>query len=147
MMEGRSHKTPAETIRAEGAGAEASRITRDPKPHIGEVRITPDRIEVLRARGFRSDEIYAIVGSRRTLSRRRALAERLSLVESDRVLRLERIADLADRVFGNREKAHRWLRKESRALENVRPIDLLRSETGAHTVEQALHRIDYGIFV
>jgi putative toxin-antitoxin system antitoxin component (TIGR02293 family) len=112
----------------------------------GEFRLMPDSIEALRDRGFTNAEIHAIVGPRRTLARRKEQAERLSLVESDRVLRLERISDMADRVFGNHEKAQRWLRKESRALENARPIDLLRSETGAHIVEQELHRIDYGMF-
>jgi len=70
----------------------------------------------------------------------------LSPTESDRALRLERIADLADRVFGNPEKAQRWLRKASRALDGVRPIELLQSETGASVVEDELHRIDYGMF-
>ena len=69
----------------------------------------------------------------------------LSADESDRVLRLERISEMADRVFANHEKAQRWLRKESRALE-ARPIDLLSSETGARIVEEELHRIDFGIF-
>jgi uncharacterized protein (DUF2384 family) len=43
------------------------------------------------------------------------------------------------------EKAQRWLRKENRALDRARPIDLLMSETGAHMVEQELHRIDFGM--
>jgi putative toxin-antitoxin system antitoxin component (TIGR02293 family) len=146
MIENRHRKIVAETVPDGDASIESGRVRHDPKPRIGEVRLVPDSIATLRDRGFSNDEIYAIVGPRRTLSRRREQAERLSPVESDRVLRLQRIADLADRVFGNHEKAQRWLRKESRALENARPIDLLRSETGAHIVEQELHRIDYGMF-
>ncbi|WP_077372341.1 antitoxin Xre/MbcA/ParS toxin-binding domain-containing protein [Mesorhizobium prunaredense] len=38
---------------------------------------------------------------------------------------------MADRVFGNHEKAQRWLRKPSRALNQV-PIDLLQSEARCH---------------
>ena len=52
---------------------------------------------------------------------------------------------MADRVFGNHEKAQRWLRKRSRVLSEA-PIDLLQSETGATIVEEELNRIGYGIF-
>ncbi|WP_442582431.1 type II RES/Xre toxin-antitoxin system antitoxin [Mesorhizobium sp. ASY16-5R] len=106
---------------------------------------SPDKIDQLRAFGFTNDEIDALVVSRRTLARRKAGNEPLSVAESDRALRLERIAEHADRVFGNRQKAQRWLRSEIIALDGVRPIDLLRTEAGAREVEQELHRIDYGM--
>jgi len=107
--------------------------------------VSTDRIEHLRGLGFTNEELYRIVAPRRTLARRAENGEPLSQAESDRVLRLERIAEHADRVFVDREKAHRWLRKVSRALD-ARPIDLLQSETGARIVEQELHRIDFGLF-
>ena len=68
----------------------------------------------------------------------------MTVAESDRVIRLNRISEMADRVFGDPEKAQRWLRKKSRVL-NELPIVLLESETGAYLVEQELHRIDYGM--
>ncbi len=104
-----------------------------------------DSIEALKARGFTGDEVYNIVAPRRTLARRKERNEDLTVAESDRVMRLHRISDMADRVFGSHEKAQRWLRKKSRVL-NETPIALLESETGAHLVEQELHRIDYGMF-
>ncbi|RWO25691.1 MAG: DUF2384 domain-containing protein [Mesorhizobium sp.] len=103
------------------------------------------RVEGLRQRGFSNDEIYKIVGPRRTLARRKERNETLTIAESDRVMRLERISAIADRVFGNHEKAQRWLRKHSRVLDET-PINLLQSETGAALVEEELHRIDHGIF-
>lgn len=105
-----------------------------------------DRVEQLRALGFSDDELYALIAPRRTLDRRRAKGEMLSPVESDRVQRVERIWAHGVRVFSDPEKFARWLRKESRALDHVRPIDLLASETGAKLVEEELHRIDFGIF-
>lgn len=105
-----------------------------------------EKIDQLRRWGFSNEEIYQIVGPRRSLDRRRAQGGVLSLIESDRVFRLERIAEHADRVFGEREKAQRWLRKPNRALDMARPIDLLESETGAHQVHEILHRIDFGMF-
>ena len=105
-----------------------------------------DKIDRLRDLGFTNEEIYRIVAPRRTLARRKEKGERLSPTESDRVLRLERIAEQADSVFGSHEKAQRWLRSEIIALDGARPIDLLESETGAHVVYEELVRIDYGIF-
>lgn len=104
-----------------------------------------DSIDALKALGFTSEELYAIVAPRRTLARRKERGENLTVAESDRVLRLQRISGHTDRVFGNREKAQRWLRKKSRVLNEV-PMVLLQSETGAHLVEEELHRIDYGMF-
>ncbi|WP_366930563.1 antitoxin Xre-like helix-turn-helix domain-containing protein [Mesorhizobium sp.] len=46
--------------------------------------------------GFSSEELYRIVAPRRTLARRKEHAEPLSPAESDRALRLERIAEQAD---------------------------------------------------
>ena len=120
------------------AGPEASFAGR-------QFHLAPASVEKLKERGFTNDEVYKIVAPRRTLARRKELGQDLTAAESDRVLRLGRIADMAERVFGSHEKAQRWLRKESRGLEGSRPIELLESETGAHLVEQELHRIDYGM--
>ncbi|MBL8579422.1 MAG: DUF2384 domain-containing protein [Mesorhizobium sp.] len=103
-------------------------------------------IEALKALGFSNDELYSIVAPRRTLARRKEVGEHLTVAESDRVLRLERIMRHAERVFGNHEKAQRWLRSEIIALDDARPIDLLASETGANVVFEELIRIEYGMF-
>ena len=70
-----------------------------------------DSIEALKARGFTSEELYAIVAPRRTLARRKERGENLTVAESDRVLRIHHISGMADRVFGDHEKAQRWLEK------------------------------------
>ena len=56
------------------------------------------------ARHFSAGEIEQLVISKRTLARRRANKENLSLEEADRALRLARISAEADRVFGNPQK-------------------------------------------
>lgn len=104
-----------------------------------------DRVDKLSALGFSKSELHTLVASRRTLAPRRERGEMLSRLESDRVQRLERIWANGVRVFANPEKFARWLRKESRAMDLVRPIDLLRSETGAQLVLEELGRIDHGI--
>jgi putative toxin-antitoxin system antitoxin component (TIGR02293 family) len=96
--------------------------------------------------GYGEDEIFALVIPKRTLARRKAANERLTVEETDKALRLERIAIQAERVFGAPEKAHRWLRKAKRELQGETPLAYLASEAGARVVEEMLFRIEHGIF-
>jgi len=109
-----------------------------------------DRAEIailddLLAHGFSRDELFDLVVPRRTFARRRLANDLLSQEESDRAVRLARLTAMAERIFGEAERAHRWLRKPSRTLDGVVPLTLMKTETGAHLVEQTLHRIDYGM--
>ena len=108
--------------------------------------LMPNELDTLTGHGFSNDEIYKIVAPRRTIARRREKNEQLSLVETDRVLRLQRVVKEAERVFGNPEKAHRWLREPSRALDKAVPLELLETEAGARIVENELGVIDHGMF-
>jgi putative toxin-antitoxin system antitoxin component (TIGR02293 family) len=102
-------------------------------------------LDTLEAHGFSRSELAELVVPPRSLARRRQAGDKLSPEESDRAFRLARITALAERVFADRSKAHRWLRKPSRTLDGSTPLELLRRESGAHVVEQALHRIDFGM--
>ena len=110
------------------------------------MQAAPDALEALARHGYSDEEIFALVVPKRTLARRRASDELLTVEETDKALRLERIAVQADRVFGNRDKAHRWLRKPKRALSGKTPLDYLASEAGARKVEGMLTRIEHGMF-
>ncbi len=103
-------------------------------------------LDELLSHGFDRNELFSLVVPRRTLARRRQMGERLSPEESGRAVRLARIVQLSERVFGDPAKAHRWLRKPSPMLEGGAPVTLLKTETGAQLVEQTLHRIDHGMF-
>jgi putative toxin-antitoxin system antitoxin component (TIGR02293 family) len=81
----------------------------------------------------------------RTLARRKK-ARRLSAAESDRLLRLARVAARAEDVFGSQERAGAWLRGTVRALGSVRPVDLLDTDLGAQQVERILGRIEHGVY-
>ena len=82
----------------------------------------------------------------RTLSRRRGAKQRLSIEESDLIARLARTHEFAVEVFGDKEKAKRWLRTANRAIEGRLPLDLLRTDYGARIVDSLLGRIAYGIY-
>ena len=66
--------------------------------------------------------------------------------ETDKALRLDRVAKHAERVFGDPAKAYRWLRKPKHALNGATPVQFLASESGARVVEGMLHRIEHGMF-
>ena len=69
----------------------------------------------------------------------------LSIDESDRVVRLIRIASRAKGVFGSPEKAWRWLRKPKKAFEGKTCIDMLATEQGGREVDNMLIRIEHGM--
>ena len=83
--------------------------------------------------------------NRSTFARRVRAKARLRLDESDRVVRIARIAAQTFETFG-RENGLAWLHERNGALGDRSPIKLLRSDIGATQVEQVLGRLDYGVF-
>lgn len=80
----------------------------------------------------------------RTLARRKR-ERKLQAVESDRLVRLARVAAHAVMVFGDEERAATWLRRSNRALNGEMPLRLLDTEIGTAQVEDVLGRIEHGI--
>lgn len=109
-------------------------------------RARAEVVKELEQQGYSEREVSALVVPRRTLARRRAGNELLSVEETDKALRLKRIASLAEKVFGDATKAHRWLRKAKASLAGETPLAYLASEEGARVVEEMLRRIEQGIF-
>jgi putative toxin-antitoxin system antitoxin component (TIGR02293 family) len=70
---------------------------------------------------------------------------RVAVSPSDRVFRAAEIMALAKEVFGGDEDAAReWLRSEQFGLGGKVPLDMLRTNLGAHLVEEELKRIQHG---
>jgi putative toxin-antitoxin system antitoxin component (TIGR02293 family) len=109
-------------------------------------RATPQSLGALARWGYSQDEIHTLVIPRRTLARRTANHEPLSVEETDKAMRLERIAAYAAKVFGNPDKANRWMRKPKHQLGGEAPLAYLASEAGARVVEEMLTRIEYGMY-
>jgi putative toxin-antitoxin system antitoxin component (TIGR02293 family) len=80
----------------------------------------------------------------RTLARRKREG-RLKADESDRLCRLARVAASALSVFGDAERARRWLGKPNRALGGEAPLALMDTDAGARHVEEVLGRIEHGV--
>jgi len=82
----------------------------------------------------------------RAYRRRQSREELLSLTESDRLLRIARVAAEAERVFDSSTKSRRWLTTNSSLLGGAKPLDLLGFDLGARQVEEEPRRIDFGDF-
>lgn len=90
--------------------------------------------------------VYKLIGSGRTLQRKRAQNLPLSALESDRLARLARILVRAEEAIGDASRSRKWLVEPNQALSGERPIDLLDSDTGTVAVERVLGRIEYGVY-
>jgi putative toxin-antitoxin system antitoxin component (TIGR02293 family) len=69
----------------------------------------------------------------------------LSREESDRAVRIATITSMTEQVFGDSERAWRWLRKPKKHFDGRTPIDKLGTEAGARLVEEMLQQIDHGM--
>lgn len=110
-----------------------------------ENRLPVGVVAALVEHGLGTDEVYSLILPQRTLSHRRAKSEPLTAEESDRAMRIARILALADAVFGDHDKALRWLRKPKARFSGRSPVSMLATEAGARLVEELLLQIDYGM--
>jgi putative toxin-antitoxin system antitoxin component (TIGR02293 family) len=114
---------------------------------IVEGKLAPAVIKRLISLGLERSDIDAIIIPQRTLQHRRSRREKLTVEESDRVLRAIRVLSLAESVYGTRERALAWLRKPHARLDGRAPLSLLKTDTGSRIVEELLVQIDEGMFV
>jgi putative toxin-antitoxin system antitoxin component (TIGR02293 family) len=111
-----------------------------------EKRLPAAAIKALVRGGLSDAEVYQLIVPRRTLAHRIAKHQPLSKEESDKAVRVARIASMAEQVFGEPERAWRWLRKTKRRFDGKTPVEMLASEAGARLVEEMIGQIDHGVF-
>ena len=97
-----------------------------------------------RSGSFSDQEISDLVIPARTHRHRQQKKERLTVEESDRLVRLTRIQALAEDVFDDVTKANIWLRAPLAELSGKTPLELAQTEAGARLIEQILAKIDWG---
>jgi putative toxin-antitoxin system antitoxin component (TIGR02293 family) len=114
---------------------------------IVEQRLEPPVIQRLLDMGLSRDEVHSVIIPARTLQHRRSRHERLTVEESDRVIRSLRVVSAAEGVYESRERALQWLRRPNPRLNDRSPISLLKTDTGARIVEELLGQIDEGYFI
>jgi len=122
----------------------------DPASDMETVKLVHNRlplsvIDRLLAEGVTKQEV-GLVAPARTLAHRRANAEKLTIEESDRAVRLARVVAQTESVFGSKDKAMAWVRQPMKRFEGNTPIEMLVSDVGSRLVEEALVQIDEGFF-
>ena len=82
----------------------------------------------------------------RTLARRKS-AGKLSMEESERVVRLAGLYEKASDLFeGDQSGAREWMSKPKKALGGESPLDYAATELGAREVENLIGRLQHGVF-
>ena len=103
-------------------------------------------VKFQKAAGISMDVVARLAGiPRRTLARRQDEG-RLRPDESDRVLRLSTLFDLATDLFeGDTEGARRWLESPQAGLGGEVPFEFASTEVGAREVENLILRLEHGV--
>ena len=57
-----------------------------------------------------------------------------------------RVIAHAESVFGDKEKASRWMRKPKRRFEGRTPMEMLETEAGAEQVDNMLGQLEWGFY-
>ena len=96
--------------------------------------------------GIAMKNLLEVVIPARTLKHRRQRQEPLNLDESDRLARVARLYELSVKIFGDPEKARRWLTKPKIIFEERSPLSMMHTEVGGNCVEEMLYQIDEGVF-
>jgi putative toxin-antitoxin system antitoxin component (TIGR02293 family) len=80
----------------------------------------------------------------KTLKTRVAKDQKLTVDESDRLFRAAHITAMADALFGNDEKAKRWLSKPKDRFSGKSPMAMLSTIQGTRQVEEMLIQLAEG---
>jgi len=113
---------------------------------IVEKRLPASTLKALVRGGLSDAEVYQLIVPRRTLAHRIANHQPLSREESDKAVRVARVTVKAEQVFGEPERAWRWLREPKRRFNGKSPIELLATDAGARLVEEMIGQIEHGMF-
>ena len=80
----------------------------------------------------------------RTLKTRLSKSQPLTVDESDRLYRAAHITAMADSIFGDKDKAKRWLTKPKQGFGGLSPMAMLSTIQGTRQVEEMLIQIAEG---
>lgn len=78
------------------------------------------------------------------LRTRLARGQRLTVEESDRLFRIAHIIATAQVLFGDDEKARRWLSKSKHRFSGKNPVGMLSTTQGTRLIEEMLIRMAEG---
>jgi putative toxin-antitoxin system antitoxin component (TIGR02293 family) len=101
--------------------------------------------DILEISSFTRDELADLLDvSFKTISRYKKENKQLNTLNSEQLLKIMRLFRHGEKVFGSLDDFNRWLRKTSHGLDNMKPIDLLRSSGGIDLIDEELTSIEHG---
>jgi putative toxin-antitoxin system antitoxin component (TIGR02293 family) len=95
------------------------------------------------SRKFISENIFDV--SVKTMERKED-NEKLNRKISSHALEIAKLVQHAYTVFRDEDKVKRWLNRENRALNNLKPVELLDTLSGLILVDDVLGRIEEGVY-
>jgi putative toxin-antitoxin system antitoxin component (TIGR02293 family) len=81
----------------------------------------------------------------KTLERKKS-SDKLDKRTSSHIIEIAKLVEHVFAVFETEEKVKRWLNTPNRALNNMKPIDLLYLPTGINMINDVLGRIEEGVY-
>ena len=96
--------------------------------------------------GISEAALAGVTGISSSTLMRRKRSGQLTPAESEHVLRIARLLDLAIQVFEDADSATDWLRSDNLSLGGRTPLEYADTEIGAHEVENLLGRIAHGVY-
>lgn len=109
-----------------------------------EAGFTSDSVSRLFELGIISATVRDQIIPYKTLKSRLARGQRLSASESDRLFRIARIIAIAGVLFGDEEKAKRWLSTSKCCFSGKSPLAMLTTLQGSNLVEEMLNQAAEG---
>jgi len=92
-------------------------------------------------------ELVGLLGISLSTLSRRAKTGRLSVDESEKVVRLIQMINAGVILFdGNKDKALWWLKSPSRGLNGIQPITMISTYAGTIEVLELIGRLEDGVF-
>lgn len=109
--------------------------------------ISYPQIRVVQNAYHASDKVFAhLIGiSDKTLMRLKKSNAKLSALSGDRLYRLKKTWELANKVLEDGDAALAWLRRPQPGLGGQTPLDLLDTEPGYEQVQTLLNQLEYGV--
>lgn len=95
--------------------------------------------------GYTRQELRWVIAPR-TLAHRQEKGEMLTLDESGKMIRAARLTLMAEEVFGDADKAERWMHKPREALGGISAMEAMQTEPGGQLVEELLIQLESGYY-
>ncbi|WP_067564312.1 type II RES/Xre toxin-antitoxin system antitoxin [Halofilum ochraceum] len=111
-----------------------------------EAGLSVDTAESLRQRTHMTVKGFGRFIPRSTLQSKRKSDQRLSTEQSDRIMRIAEVYAHAATVFGDSDRAERWMKRTNPQMPDERtPEEMLEHSYGARLVDEVLTQLEHGV--